>query len=1182
MKKLRLTLLQKAVVGMVIAVVPVVVTFFITYARNSEHVKKNSLASLAVIAEAYEGQVYQFLEMSRRRAADFASDGFIKDETSRLARAGKRGSASLLNDHLTRNKLTLDKTISRISVASLDGRIIASSRAASLGKSIANERFFKEGKEKAMSVVEAHEVASNKLGELAIAAPVTDKRTGKPIGVLVNFIDMTELGNVLSGAFSRDVGALNDTGRPSTMNIFLVDGNMTVMTEPQFNNGATDGKVRRKLDIAPIRDCLSFNRKTTGFYAGLGGVDAALSTVCIPRMHWTLVVQVEAKEILAPLADIRMSAIISTLVVAALLAALFAAFFESIIKRLKAIAAASAAMAEGDYDVAVPIASSDEIGSLSESFNSMAAEVNRRNSLLTESEKTLRAVIDNSFAVIYLKDALGAYKLVNRRFEDIFAISMEHIKGKTDADIFPMAEAQAFRANDLKLIEAGRPMEFDEQVRHPDGIHSYISVKVPLFGPDGEGAGICGISTDITERKRMEEEIRLLQRLSMSINAARNFQYALRQTIIMVCRTMGWGFGEAWVPAPDGASLQYEFGCDSSGKDIDALVESSKALLFSPGVGLPGRVWASRRPEWIRDISAGGAIFFRADVAMDLGFNACLGVPIASDDNNALAVLVFFMEKASEEDRHRIEIVSAVAAQLGSALKRKLMEETNNELRERYEGLLNNLTIGVYRTSAEGDGRIIEANPAFVSMVDASSRDELLKRSSVELYADSSRRSEAAGKIRRYGFLKDEELELITCKGRKIWASINAVMKKDKHGNVHIDGFIEDITRKKSLEDQLRHSQKIEAIGRLAGGIAHDFNNILTATIGYGNILLKKRGDDPLVRSYVDKILTLSDRAASLTQGLLTFSRKQVINLQPIDLNEALRRVEKILQRVIGEDIEIKCALAGPELTVMADAAQIEQIFFNLATNARDAMPKGGALTITTSMVEIDNEFIRAHGYGEAGAYALITFEDTGAGMDEETRKKIFEPFFTTKELGKGTGLGLAIVYGTVKQHNGFINVYSEPGRGSVFKIYLPLAALPAQEPKTREHAAHAAIKGGTETILLAEDEAEVREVTKKILEEFGYNVIEAVNGEEAAAMFAEHKDSIGLVILDVIMPRKNGVEAFEEIKRLRPDARALFVSGYAADTALAEYVSTGKVDFMSKPISPGDFLRKIREVLDR
>ena len=389
----------------------------------------------------------------------------------------------------------------------------------------------------------------------------------------------------------------------------------------------------------------------------------------------------------------------------------------------------------------------------------------------------------------------------------------------------------------------------------------------------------------------------------------------------------------------------------------------------------------------------------------------------------------------------------------------------------------------------------------------------------------------------------------------------------------------EDITERKKLEEQLRHAQKMEAVGQLAGGIAHDFNNILTAIIGYGNIALVKIPEGDPLRSYLGQMLAAAERAAALTKSLLAFSRKQIINPQPVSVNVIIERVEKLLHRSIGEDIELKTSLTEKDTTVLADSGQIEQILINLAMNARDAMPNGGNLIIETGQAEIDDQYIKSHGYGKCGMYVLISITDSGEGMDEKIRERIFEPFFTTKEVGKGTGLGLSMVYGSIKQHNGFINVYSEPGRGTTFTIYLPLLKAEARPAAVGEPAPPP--KGGAETILLAEDDTALRDMAKGVLEESGYTVIEAVDGQDAVEKFNMLKDRIQLLILDVSMPKKNGREELEEAKKTNPGIKALFTSGYPADIIQKKGILEAGINFIIKPHPPQDLLRKVREVLD-
>ncbi|MDP2993005.1 MAG: PAS domain S-box protein [Deltaproteobacteria bacterium] len=535
------------------------------------------------------------------------------------------------------------------------------------------------------------------------------------------------------------------------------------------------------------------------------------------------------------------------------------------------------------------------------------------------------------------------------------------------------------------------------------------------------------------------------------------------------------------------------------------------------------------------------------------------GAPIRDDKGNIMGVVLVFCD------------ISA----------RKRAEEALLESEKKYRALFEESKDVVFISTPEG--KFLDINPAGIDLFGYCSKEELLKVSiAKDLYFNPENREIYQRRLEQNGFVKDYEIDMKRKDGEKLVVLVTSTAVRDEKGAVvAYRGMIRDVTEHKKLEQQLLHAQKMEAVGQLAGGVAHDFNNILTVTIGCGNLLKMKMEEDDPLKTYVDQILTSSERAASLTQSLLAFSRKQILNPQPVKINKIVKSVEKLLLRVIGEDIHIqlKTMVTDKDLTVMADSGQIEQVLMNLATNARDAMPKGGLLIIETELVKLSNEYIKTHVYGKPGIYALVSVTDTGLGMDEKTKGKIFEPFFTTKEVGKGTGLGLATVYGIIKQHSGYIDVYSELGKGTTFKIYLPVIKSEAEETKPE---VITPLKNGTETVLVAEDETEVRRLIKSMLEEFGYKIIEAVDGEDAIDKFMENKDRIQLLILDVIMPRRNGKEAYEEIKKVRPDIKALFISGYATDIIHEKDILEKKINFISKPILPTELLKKVREVLDK
>jgi len=379
-------------------------------------------------------------------------------------------------------------------------------------------------------------------------------------------------------------------------------------------------------------------------------------------------------------------------------------------------------------------------------------------------------------------------------------------------------------------------------------------------------------------------------------------------------------------------------------------------------------------------------------------------------------------------------------------------------------------------------------------------------------------------------------------------------------------------------EDQLRMSQKLEAVGQLAGGVAHDFNNLLTVITGYSDLILTQLSESDTNRSKVVEIKRAAQRASSLTRQLLAFSRKQMLQPRLFNLNELVADMSKMLQRLIGENIEMKTSL-GPEAPLNADPGQMEQVLMNLVVNARDAMPKGGRITIETSRVEIDDDYARAYLNVEPGSYVMLAVSDTGIGMDAATRKHVFEPFFTTKEQGKGTGLGLSTVYGIVTQSGGTIWLYSEVGHGTTFKVYLPAAVSKQEESSVATDAPD--IPRGTETILVVEDELQIRRLVCESLTLCGYTVLSSANGTEALQLVERKQQQIDLILTDVVMPRMSGRELIEHISQIQPGVRVLFMSGYTNDAIVHHGVLDGSTWFIQKPFAFDALAMKVREVLD-
>jgi PAS domain S-box-containing protein len=633
---------------------------------------------------------------------------------------------------------------------------------------------------------------------------------------------------------------------------------------------------------------------------------------------------------------------------------------------------------------------------------------------------------------------------------------------------------------------------------------------------------------------------------------------------------------------------------------------------IGPIAGSCGTAAYRKQPVVVADIATDPLWANFRQVALPHGLRACWSTPIASRDGKILGTFAIYYKQPRTPDAEHLQLIANATHLAGIAIEHDRAKAELRAAEARYRTLVERLPAITYIAELGAGGPWHYVSPQIETMLGFSPAEWLSDPMNWmnHIHPDDRDIALAAEKLfQETHELFQAEYRMFARDGRLIWFRDEAVLLRETDGHeLLMQGVMHDITERKRLEDQLRHSQKMEAVGQLAGGVAHDFNNLLMLIQAHNeNLRDRLAPNDPAHKDALE-IESAVTRAASLTNQLLAFSRKQVLKPKVLDLNAVLADVAQMLHRLIGENIEVSVAPAASLGRVKADPGQMEQVILNLAVNSRDAMPNGGSLTITTSDVELDENDSRSHQGAPAGKYVLLAVRDTGGGMDTETQAHMFEPFFTTKAPGKGTGLGLATVYGVVKQSDGWIWVDSEQGRGTTFKIYLPrveesreeksrvqesrvqesmISELATEElraqkrPATKTAPSLGTAPKGTETVLVVEDQDGIRDIVRESLRRNGYKVLVAVDGNEALEMASAYPDVIHLLVTDLVMPNIGGRELAQRLTPLRPGMKVLFMSGYSEHSALEIEVTDQPATVLQKPFSLDALARNVRRVLD-
>jgi PAS domain S-box-containing protein len=795
---------------------------------------------------------------------------------------------------------------------------------------------------------------------------------------------------------------------------------------------------------------------------------------------------------------------------------------------------------------------------------------------------------------IYFKDRTSRFIKVNRAMAQFLGLNdPSEAFGRTDFDFFRKEQAEQSFKDEQQVIQSGAPLKKEERDYLLDGREGWtLTTLMPLRDGTGAITGTFGISRDITRRMEIEHALTQKQEESQSIiTELKQAQEELQRRERML-RNLYEGSGDAI------------FVQDLEGKVLDVnpaacrLHETSREQLI--GRSMLDLVAPERRQE-ILELLPKLVSGERSEAEIALSSSGQRSIPVlvrvTRIEHDGQPAVLFQARDITEQkrtadglQRAHTQLEKRVAERTidllraNELLRREISERAQAEqaLRQseaRFSKAFRASPVSMGITTLS-EGRFIDVNDIFLKTF-GFTREEVVGESALDLglWLDPAERRRLVATLHEQQNVRNLECRFVTKSGelRHTLASVEII---ELGKQPHLLFITHDVTERLSLEAQLRHSQKMEAVGQLAAGVAHDFNNILTIVQGHANLLLASSRRFPELVDPLGQISAAVDRAANLTRQLLTFSRKQLLQPTLLDMSEVVGNATKMLNRLLGENIELQFSYSPSLPAVLADVGMMEQMIINLAVNARDAMPKGGQLTISTSLKEISPDYVRNHPSSRPGQFICLAVSDVGCGMDEATLGRIFEPFFTTKEIGKGTGLGLATVYGIVTQHQGWIEVTSQPGHGTTFSILLP--AVPRKKIESVPAAKPLEVKGGTETILVVEDEPALRLLVRNVLRRYGYRVLDAGHGKEALKIWKEHSAGIHLLLTDMMMPEgMSGVELAEILREENPRLKVIYSSGYSVELLEPDREMTEGVNFVAKPFHPATLARAIRNSLD-
>jgi len=784
---------------------------------------------------------------------------------------------------------------------------------------------------------------------------------------------------------------------------------------------------------------------------------------------------------------------------------------------------------------------------------------------MVEAEKKFRILFqDNPQPTCLYDPDTGHFLEVNRAASEKYGYPREEFLALTISDVCLDLPSE-------RVAAAQHGVEVRGEVwrqRRKDGSVLEVILFARTIEFEGRSARLV-VTQDITERRRSERLQSALYRIAEVSTTARdlNALYAAIHSIVAHLLDAKNFYIALYEAETDSIAFPYF---------VDEFDHAPAAR--APRKGLTEYVLRTGEPllatgEKLNELAAVGEVERTGSPADDW-----LGVPLKRGEKTFGVLAVQHYAARTRFGSRERDVLTFVSQQVANAIERKQSEEALMRSESRYRSLVQSAVVGIFR--ATRDWRFLEVNPALATMLGYDTAADFLANGPENIFVDPKAKGEV-----QLGFLRRGTFESIEVQWRRKDHSIITVrlsgrgVRDEREGTEVFEVIAENVTEHKALEDQLRQAQKMEAVGKLAGGVAHDFNNLLTVITGYSQILMDQHSANGQASHSVEQIFRAAERATSLTRQLLAFSRRQMLQPRVISLNALVRNLERMLHPLVGERIQIIFRSSADLGVVRADPSQVEHILMNLAVNARDAMPRGGTLTVETANTELGEAFVRTHPGAIRGHYVVLSVTDTGTGMNEHTLAQVFEPFFTTKEPGKGTGLGLSMVYGIVKQSRGYISVESEPGHGTAFRIYLP--RVNEIEDPAPTLAAPASRKAGIGTILLVEDEDAVRELVEAILTSDGYRMLVATSPAEATRICRSFAGSIDVLLTDVVMPEMSGPDLADNLLAIRPGLKVLFMSGYAGEYLREEGVNSEGASLIQKPFTAAALEEKIRQTLN-